>query len=87
MPTGGDWHRFELIDTPENIEAVDMAIRLISGEEAAPAVDDEVVLALRKGQSYVESLLARQSVVTESKVALDPDSQNEIDDLLLRGAT
>ncbi len=83
---GGDFRRFELIDErPENLEAVDMAIHLVGGSGPPPAVDDEVVLAFRKGESYMESLVSRKSLVEEKKVELDPDSKREIDDLLLGG--
>ena len=83
---GGSFRRFELIDErPENLEAVDMAIQLVGGSEAPPAVDDEVVLAFRKGESYMESLVSRKSLVEEKKVELDPDSKREIEDLLLGG--
>ena len=35
----GDRYRFELIETPENMEAVDIAIQIIRGDEPAPALD------------------------------------------------
>lgn len=87
VKSGGDFRRFELIqDRTENLEAVDIAIQLVAGSEPAPTVDEDVVLAFRKGETYVESLVSRKSLVEEKKVELDPDSKREIEDLLLGGA-
>lgn len=88
VPAGGKkWAIFELIDVPENIEAVEMAIALVSGESIGPTRDEEVAIAFRKGQSYVESLVGRQLLVEQSPITLDAVSKQEIDDLLLRGTT
>jgi hypothetical protein len=84
VASGSGFHRFELIDTRENLEAVDLAIRLLQGTEPMPAVDEEVVLALHKGHDYMESLIARQRLVSLDTVQLDPEKQREIDDFLLR---
>jgi hypothetical protein len=84
VPDGAGRHRFELIDTPENLEAVNLAIHLVEGTEPLPAVDDEVVLALHKGHDYLESLIGRQRLVAQQIVHLDPEKQREFDDLLLR---
>jgi hypothetical protein len=85
-PIGSGWARFELIDIPENIEAVDMAIALFRGDDPRPQVDEDVVLAFRKGDDYVESLVARQQLAARRAVKVDPDTQEEIDNLLLRGS-
>lgn len=85
VEAGGGFRRFELIERPENIEAVEMAIRLVGGSAPPPAVDDDIVLAFRKGESYMESLVSRKRLVDEKKVELDPDSKREIEDLLLGG--
>jgi len=82
----GGQSRFELIDTRENLEAVDIAISLVKGEEPVPQVEEEVVLAFRKGEAYVESLMGRQRLKQQEKVKLDPDTQEEIDNLFFRGS-
>ena len=45
---GGNWARFELIETKENLEAVDLAMALVAGEEQFPATDENIVLAFKK---------------------------------------
>lgn len=77
--------RFELIDTEENLEAVDMAIELVSGGEKLPSVSEEIVLAFKKGQTYLEPLLARTVLQEQEAVSLDPEDREEIDNLLLKG--
>jgi hypothetical protein len=79
----GDRHRFDLIETPENIEAVKMAIQLVQGAEAPPGTQDDVILAFKKGQTYVESLVGRQKLVELEKIKPDAETQREIDDFLL----
>jgi len=83
---GGQWARFELIETVENLEAVEMAIALMKGEGAAPQPDEDVVLAFQKGDLYVESVLGRQKLKEQERVELDPETQDEIDNLFYRGS-
>jgi hypothetical protein len=75
-----------LIRTPENLEAINLAIRLVAGDEQTPRVSEEIVLAFKSGQEYIESLVARQRLATSAKVALSEEAQFEVDTLLLRGA-
>jgi hypothetical protein len=82
----GSFHRFELIDTPENHEALDLAIRLVAGTEPMPVVSDEVTLAFQKGEEYLDSLVGRQRLVQQTPVPADEHVRREIDDFLLRGA-
>src|SRR5262249_48386690 len=55
--TGGEWAKLVLIDLPENVEAVDMAIELISGSEPQVSPSDEIILSLQQGEKYIESLI------------------------------
>ena len=82
----GSFHRFQLIDRPENTEALDMAIRLLEGTEPWPAVSEEVTLAFQKGEDYLESLVGRQRLVQQPAVPLGSEVKREIDDFFLRGA-
>jgi hypothetical protein len=79
----GDRYRFELIETPENMEAVDIAIQIIRGDEPAPALEEDAVIAFRTGQTYIDSLVGRQMLVNQEKVKLDPESKREIDDFFM----
>jgi hypothetical protein len=82
----GSFHRFELIDRPENREALDVAIRLLEGTDPLPAVNEEVSLAFQQGEVYLESLVGRQRLVQQPAVPLGSEVKREIDDFFLRGA-
>ncbi len=86
VPTGGsNWYRFELIETPENLEAVDMALLLARGAQLPLAANEEIAIALQKGQEYVESLVSRQTLVKEAPVSIDPQVRERIDNLFFTG--
>ena len=82
--TATGWAKLTLIDLPENIEAVDLAIDLLSSSEPSVMPDEEVVLSLRKGEKYVESLIGRKRIVEDKVVAIDDESRAAIDSFLLR---
>lgn len=86
VPDGGSFHRFELIENPDNLEALDMAIRLVEGGAAPPSLDGEICLAFHKGQDYLDSLVSRQRLVAERTVPLTEETRWELDNLLLRRA-
>jgi hypothetical protein len=81
----GSWYRFELIDNPENKEAIRLAKVMVSGEQPEVAPSEDIVLALRQGEEYVDSLIGRKRFVKLDRLALDDESKNAIDDFLLRG--
>jgi len=83
--TGGGQARFELIRNPDNIRAVDMAIAMLSGASDRPGPDEELILALRSGERYVEPLLARKSLAEHRIVCADEESRDAIETLLLGG--
>jgi hypothetical protein len=85
VPSGGGWARFELIDTKENLEAVDLALTLLSGGEQLPAADDEIILAFQNGVEYLDPLVGRQNLVKIHPIKLDQETQREIDNLLFKG--
>lgn len=85
VKTGGDWYRFELIRNPENEEAVEMAILMVSGGEAKVESSEDIILALRKGEKYVESLIGRKRLLKDSIIDADEETENAIDEFLLRG--
>ncbi len=81
------WARLVLIDRPENIEAIDLARLMVRGSEPPVASHEDIVLALRKGESYVESLIGRKRILAEHEpIQIDEESKHAIDSFLLRGA-
>lgn len=83
---GGDWRRLKLIDTPENCEALDIAISLVRGSAAyGTEIDEDARLALQKDQEYIESRRAANILRESEKVPLSEEQQEEIDNLLLEG--
>jgi hypothetical protein len=82
---GDDWAMLHLIDLPENQEAVQMAIDMVSGSDPQVSSRDDIVLSLKKGERYVESLIGRKRILDNKPVEIDEESQNAIDSFLLRG--
>jgi hypothetical protein len=79
----GDRGRLVLIDAPENHEALDMAIALVSDGEMPSAIDDSAIIAFREGHAYVESLVGRKRLVDQPVIALDSEARAELDAALL----
>ncbi len=83
--TNSGWAKLVLIDLPENIEAVNMAIELISGSEPSLTANEDITLSLRKGEKYVESLIGRKRIAQDRVVPPDEETQAAMDRFLLRG--
>jgi hypothetical protein len=81
----GSFHQFELIETPENEEALELAIRLLTGTDPMPAVNEEVILAFKQGEEYLDSLVGRQLLVRQAPVPPGAEVRREIENFLLRG--
>jgi len=84
---GSGWGKLVLIDErPENLEALDMAIELVAGAEPPIEPGQDIVLALRKGERYVESLVGRRKLIREGgAIEIDEESREAVDSYLLRG--
>lgn len=82
----GTKYRFELNNLPENTEAIRLAMLMVSGESVAPGADEDIVLAIRKGESYVDSLIGRKRILADNVVSADDETRHEIEGFLLRGA-
>ncbi|XVJ70456.1 MAG: hypothetical protein HEQ39_13010 [Rhizobacter sp.] len=53
------WYQFHLIDTPENIQAINDAITIFqTGEPLSAGVFEDARIALQRDESYVQSILA-----------------------------
>ncbi|MEA4897553.1 MAG: hypothetical protein VB115_04825 [Christensenellaceae bacterium] len=84
--TTSGYHQFRLHDTPENQEALEIAIQLVAeGTATGTEVNEEARIALQKDQSYIEALIASRKIRESEKIALSEDMQMQIDDLLLIG--
>lgn len=83
--TGSGWAKFALIERPENIEAVDMAIEMVLGNDPPVTSSEEIVISLRKGETYVESLISRKRLLADKVINIDSESQAAVESFLLRG--
>ncbi len=82
---GGGFHRLEIIDTPENREALSIAYDLVdAGVAAGTEVDEEARKALQQEHSFVESLVASGELQRREKVDITPDQQMEMENLWLK---
>jgi len=82
---GGNWYRFVLLETPEAREVVEKALALIRNDAPRVATDEEITMALMRGEDYFDSLIGRQHLVQQSQVNASEETMQEINDLLLRG--
>lgn len=80
-----NWGKLYLVDLPENREAVDMAISMVSGAEPQVNAREDIILSLRQGEKYVESLIGRKRILENKPIEIDEESQDAIDSFLLRG--
>lgn len=82
-----EWASLVLIERSENIQAIDIARDLIRGSEPSLKPQEDIVLALRRGEAYVESLIGRKRIqAAQSTLKPDEESQETLDSFLLRGA-
>lgn len=86
VPTTSSWYRFELVDTPENHEALDLAIDLVDiGQGQGLEIDEEARFAITEDQTYIESIISASKLRNKGKVDLSEEHQAELDDLFLSG--
>ena len=79
-----NWYRFELIDTPENIQAVDNAIAMFQdGEPLISGLNEDARLALQSDETYIQSLVSASKLRETAKPRLNDEAQREYDQLLL----
>lgn len=82
----GGFHRFHLIDVPENVDAVDIAKKLLQGERPADMEQDkDARLLLSESDSYVKSHLSSATLRNSKtqKPILSRRAKNEMEQLLL----
>lgn len=84
-PTESGRARLVLIPRPENYEAIDMAISMLSSEEPQVLPSEEIIIAMQQGEKYVESLVGRKRILKDKEITEDPETKAAIDSFLLRG--
>jgi hypothetical protein len=84
VPSGGGFSELEIIDAPENREALDIAYDLVSGDQPkGMEVDEQARMALQQDQQYVESLIASAAIRTRETVKLSSEQAEQLDLLFL----
>ncbi|AXW04783.1 hypothetical protein CJO82_02395 [Ralstonia solanacearum] len=79
-----DWYEFVLIDTPENVQAVDDAIALFEdGEPLSMGVSEDARIALQRDESYVQSVIGASKLRVIERPPMTPQIRAEMDQLLL----
>ena len=86
IDVGNGYSELEIIDTPENREALDIAYDLVTkGKTSGTEVDDTARKALQESQEYVESLIASADMRKREKVQLSEEQTEQLDLLFLEG--
>jgi hypothetical protein len=85
IDVGNGFRELRVIDTPENLEALDIAQALVDGgTPSGTEVDDAARMALQKDHAYVESLVASGELQKRGNVGLSPEQQLELETLFLK---
>ena len=80
----GRW-QLHLNQTSENVQALDLAIKLLrTGQLADMEVDQEARIALTKDEEYVQSLISSTELRRREKQISDPQAQEEFEQMLLK---
>jgi hypothetical protein len=83
---GGRYYHFEIIDTPENNEALEIAYDLIyMGEAGGMEIDDDARFALQQDQKYVESIISSNDLRRRESVKLSHQEQLNLEALFVGG--
>lgn len=86
VPTGGGFSELRLIETPENREALQIALALVDeGSATGVEVDEQARRALQMDQQYLESIVASGELRKREVVPLGEAEQLELDMVLSQG--
>jgi len=78
------YRQLKIIDTPENREALDIANRLVQGDDSPDvSIDKEAVNAMSGTREYVESLVSSKLMREKETIRLSKDNAFEIEQLIL----
>lgn len=77
---GAGYKQLHIIDTPENREALNIALDLVDGgDPKGMEVDDAARHALQQDQKFVESMVASSTLAKTKKISLTEQQQFELD--------
>lgn len=78
-------HQFHLNRTPENEAALNLAISMLrTGSLANMEVNQEVRLALMKGEQYIQSLISAKEMKERQKQIVNEEAKFEFEQLLMK---
>jgi hypothetical protein len=83
-PTTGSRCQLTLIQSEENVQALDIAIRLLTtGELASLEVNKEATISFSKDETYIQSIIAASDMRKRKQVHIAEEAKHEMDQLLL----
>ncbi|MFM5338987.1 hypothetical protein [Aeromonas enteropelogenes] len=83
-PTGNGRCKLVLIQSAENIQALDIAIKLLeTGELANLEVNKEAKIAFSKDETYVQSIISAAEMRKRKQVQIAEEAKHDMDQLLL----
>ena len=86
VKAGGSYYNFEIIETQENLEALEIAYQLVSsGESPKAAVSKEARRALQQNQEYVESIIASSQLRQRQPLQLSKSQVDQLEFLFIGG--
>lgn len=85
VDAGNGFSQLQIIDTPENREALAIAYKLVdAGVAAGTEVDESARNALQQDHAFVESLVAAGDLQRRHNVTITQDQQLEMENLFLK---
>ena len=83
LPNG--FRQLQIIDTPENREALSIAQDIIQGAQDVTQVDAEAATAMTGSQEHIESIISSKQLRERGTVKLADEQKFEIEQLILEG--
>lgn len=83
LPNG--YRQLQIIDTPENREALNIAYDIVQGAQDVAQVDNEAITAMTGTQEYIESIISSKQLRERSTIKLADEHKFEIEQLILEG--
>ncbi|WP_323071656.1 hypothetical protein, partial [Aeromonas jandaei] len=84
QPTTSNMYKLVLIRTEENLNSLDIAIKLLeTGELATLEVNKDAKIAFSKDESYIQSIISSSMLRQRKKIDIAEEAKYEMDQLLL----